>query len=214
MLVWMCCCAASPHTLCLCGCAAMLPPHIHYACVDVLLCCLLTYIQGCQPWPGGLPLFCSCLLLCLGITAPCLPNLFILVSRVLNPLCHHNFQHWMSWLGWWWRVQQSVISMLNSRISWINRDLNAHCAFGVFPKACLLQRLFSNINKLCHGLAMLGLCMLYVSQLICLWHMQYIACLLATCIRSRIDALLLVCGLCQAWHFNALVLAFLFETWT
>ena len=126
----------------------MLPPHIHYACVDVLLCCLLTYIQGCQPWPGGLPLFCSCLLLCLGITAPCLPNLFILVSRVLNPLCHHNFQHWMSWLGWWWRVQQSVISMLNSRISWINRDLNAHCAFGVFLKACLLQRLSSYINEL------------------------------------------------------------------
>ena len=131
-------------------------------------------------------------------------------SQLLTP----QFQHWMPWLGWWWRVQQSVISMLNSRISWINRDLNAHCAFGVFPKACLLQRLFSNINKLCHGLAMLGLCMLYVSQLICLWHMQYIACLLATCIRSRIDALLLVCGLCQAWHFNALVLAFLFETWT
>ena len=59
----------------------------------------------------------------------------------------NNFQHWMSWLGWWWRVQQNVISMLNSRISWINRNLNAHCAFGVFLKTYLLQRLFSNINK-------------------------------------------------------------------
>lgn len=78
----------------------------------------------------------------------CLVNpLYSFLFQGVNPLCHHNFQHWMSWLGWWWRVQQSVISMLNSRISWINRDLNAHCAFGVFLKACLLQRLFFNIPE-------------------------------------------------------------------
>ena len=93
------------------------------------------------------------------IIEPCLSIMFSFQG--VSPLCHHNFQHWMSWLGWWWRVQQNVISMLNSRISWINRDLNAHCAFGVFLKACLLQRMFSIINKLswlCHAWLLYALC--------------------------------------------------------
>jgi len=99
----------------------------------------------------------------------------------------------MSWLGWWWRVQQSVISMLNSRISWINRDLNAHCAFGVFLKACLLQRLLSIISKLpwlSHAWLLHALC---VRGAFCLWHMQLIACLLVIHLRLRIYALL-PCG--------------------
>ena len=66
---------------------------------------------------------------------------FILFVGFPHTYLPYNFQHWMPWLGWWWRVQQSVISMLNSRISWINRDLNVYCAFGLFLKACLFQRL-------------------------------------------------------------------------
>ena len=38
-----------------------------------------------------------------------------------------------------WRAQRSAISIVNCRIPWTDRDLNAYCAFGISPKACLLQ---------------------------------------------------------------------------
>ena len=53
----------------------------------------------------------------------------------------HNFQRRMSRLEQRWRAQRSVISIVNCRIPWINRDLNVHCAFGISLKACLLQSL-------------------------------------------------------------------------
>ena len=51
----------------------------------------------------------------------------------------HNFQRRMSRLEQRWRAQRSVISIVNCRIPWINRDLNVYCAFGICLKACLLQ---------------------------------------------------------------------------
>ena len=38
-----------------------------------------------------------------------------------------------------WRVQRCVISIVNCRIQWTNRKLNAHCSFGLLLKARLLQ---------------------------------------------------------------------------
>ena len=51
----------------------------------------------------------------------------------------HNFQRRMSRLEQRWRAQRSVISIVNCRIPWTNRDLNVYCAFGISLKACLLQ---------------------------------------------------------------------------
>jgi hypothetical protein len=56
------------------------------------------------------------------------------------PHCiEHNFQRRMSRLEQRWRAQRSVISIVNCRIPWTNRDLNVYCAFGISLKACLLQ---------------------------------------------------------------------------
>ena len=62
-------------------------------------------------------------------------------SRVVNTTCHfsYNFQRRMSRLEQRWRAQRSVISIVNCRIPWTNRDLNVYCAFGISLKACLLQ---------------------------------------------------------------------------
>ena len=51
----------------------------------------------------------------------------------------YNFQRWMSWLEQRWRAQRSAISIVNCRIPWTNRILNAYCAFGISLKACFLQ---------------------------------------------------------------------------
>ena len=51
----------------------------------------------------------------------------------------HNFQRRMSRLEQRWRAQRSVISIVNCRIPWTNRDLNVYCAFGISLKARLLQ---------------------------------------------------------------------------
>ena len=51
----------------------------------------------------------------------------------------YNFQRRMSRLEQRWRAQRSVISIVNCRIPWTNRDLNVYCAFGISLKACLLQ---------------------------------------------------------------------------
>ena len=54
-------------------------------------------------------------------------------------IASYNFQRRMSRLEQRWRAQRSVISIVNCRIPWTNRDLNVYCAFGTFLKACLLQ---------------------------------------------------------------------------
>ena len=45
-----------------------------------------------------------------------------------------TLQHWMPWLGCWWRVQQSVISMLSCRSLWANRNLNVHLCLWDMPE--------------------------------------------------------------------------------
>ena len=69
------------------------------------------------------------------------PMLNCFMHSVALGICHyaHNFQRWMSWLEHRWRAQRSAISILNCRIPWTNRNLNAYCAFGISLKACLLQ---------------------------------------------------------------------------
>ena len=51
----------------------------------------------------------------------------------------HKFQLWMSRFERRWRVQWSAISIVNCRIPWADRNLNAYCAFGISLKACVLQ---------------------------------------------------------------------------
>ena len=72
---------------------------------------------------------CCCLLNCLCFIGACC---------VCYNWLNHNFQRWMSRLGQRWRAQRSVITFVNCRIPWINRALNACCAFGIYLTACLL----------------------------------------------------------------------------
>ena len=86
----------------------------------------------------------------------------------------HNFQRRMSRLEQRWRAQRSVISIVNCRIPWTNRDLNVYCAFGISLKACLLQCLLifmplTHCTKLvwcCH------VCVFVCQRASCLWRIQ------------------------------------------
>ena len=75
----------------------------------------------------------------------CLNDVCFVISNVSygvgDHLCasYYNFQRRMSRLEQRWRAQRSVISNVNCRKPWINRDLNVYCAFGISLKACLLQ---------------------------------------------------------------------------
>ena len=75
----------------------------------------------------------------------------ILVPSAVFVICvfYHNFQRLMSRLEQRWRAQRSVISIVNCRIPWTNRDLNVYCALGISLKACLLQSLFWFIPAHC-----------------------------------------------------------------
>ena len=85
----------------------------------------------------------------------------------------HNFQRWMSRLEQRWRAQRSVISIVNCRIPWTNRDLNVYCAFGLFLKACLRQCLLI-FMPLTHAKS-LGAChgCVFVCQGVRPWRIQY-----------------------------------------
>ena len=65
-------------------------------------------------------------------------KILVVVHCVVCCWFYHNFQRWMSRLGQRWRAQRSVITFVNCRIPWINRVLNACCAFGIYLTACLL----------------------------------------------------------------------------
>ena len=65
-------------------------------------------------------------------------KILVVVHCVVCCWFFHNFQRWMSRLGQRWRAQRSVITFVNCRIPWINRALNACCAFGIYLTACLL----------------------------------------------------------------------------
>ena len=68
----------------------------------------------------------------------------ILFKVLLNPVSYfnNNFQRRMPRFEQRWRAQRSVISVVNCRIPWTNRDLNVYCAFGISLKAYLLQCLY------------------------------------------------------------------------
>ena len=67
-------------------------------------------------------------------------NVSVYCSGWFSTSCiKHNFQRRMSRLEQRWRAQRSVISIVNCRIPWTNRDLNVYCAFGISLKARLLQ---------------------------------------------------------------------------
>ena len=74
---------------CLCGCAALLPPHKHF------------WMSHPQLERSGSLLCYVCPLAAVleGIAVPCLTDCIRSRFQGVNPLCHHNFQHWMSWLG-------------------------------------------------------------------------------------------------------------------
>jgi hypothetical protein len=52
---------------------------------------------------------------------------------------NNNFQRRMSRLPQRWRTQRNAIRNANCNISWIIKILNAHCASGIFPGACLFE---------------------------------------------------------------------------
>jgi len=54
----------------------------------------------------------------------------------------YNFQRWMSRFPQRWRTQRNAIRNANCKTSWIIKILNAHCAFGIFPVACLSECLW------------------------------------------------------------------------
>jgi hypothetical protein len=54
----------------------------------------------------------------------------------------YNFQRWMSRFPQRWRTQRNAIRNANCKTSWIIKTLNAHCAFGIFPVACLSECLW------------------------------------------------------------------------
>ena len=116
-----------------------------------------------------LPLLWSYRYLC--TTQMCLPLFLRVVSG--PSFFEHNFQRRMSRLEQRWRAQRSVISIVNCRIPWTNRDLNVYCAFGLFLKACLLQCLLI-FMPLTHAKslgAVMGAC-LCVKEF-CPWRIEY-----------------------------------------
>ena len=45
-----------------------------------------------------------------------------------------------------WRTQRNAIRNANCKTSWIIKILNAHCAFGIFPVACLSECLWTPLS--------------------------------------------------------------------
>ena len=58
----------------------------------------------------------------------------------------YNFQQWMSRLPQRWRTQRNAIRNANCKTSWIIKLLNAHCASGICPVACMSECLRIQIN--------------------------------------------------------------------
>ena len=85
----------------------------------------------------------------------------------------YNFQRRMSRLEQRWRAQRSVISIVNCRIPWTNRDLNVYCAFGISLKACLLQCLLIFMPP-AHSKAIwyCRVCVFVCQGALCPWRIQ------------------------------------------
>ena len=79
-------------------------------------------------------------LTCLTIGTETKRGLFCLNWREhLSNLIHYKFQQRMSRFPQRWRTQRNAICNANCKISWIINILNAHCASGIFPEACLSE---------------------------------------------------------------------------
>lgn len=79
------------------------------------------------------------LLSVLAVTLPFFILIYCGWKCLVTSIFFYNFQRSMSRLEQRWRAQRTVISIVNCRIPWTNRNLNVNCAFGISLKACLLQ---------------------------------------------------------------------------
>ena len=66
-----------------------------------------------------------------------------------QPKWTYNFQQRMSRFPQRWRTQRNAIRNANCKTSWIIKILNAHCASGIFPVACLPECLYNPTQHLC-----------------------------------------------------------------
>ena len=92
---------------------------------------------GLKPWSKAKAVMRSCLMLS-NSNAP--------VDYTKCILSSTTFQRRMSRFPQRWRTQRNAIRNANCKTSWIIKILNAHCAFGIFPEACLSEFLW---NPLC-----------------------------------------------------------------
>ena len=70
--------------------------------------------------------------------------LFILRASSMILIYHrhyilYNFQQWMSWLPYWWRMQRNAIHIVNCKTSWIIKILNVYHTSGKCPGVCLFE---------------------------------------------------------------------------
>jgi hypothetical protein len=141
---------------------------------------------------GCRAVFIVCLLLLLSSV------LLIVCEQYLYPLLfvicvfHHNFQRLMSRLEQRWRAQRSVISIVNCRIPWTNRDLNVYCALGISLKACPLQSLCWFIQAHCIVCVSVFYCVLWCA--LPLMHVIHGACPLIDTLKSTVGITWCVSG--------------------
>ena len=96
-----------------------------------------------------------------------------LFAVVFHLYVEYNFQRRMSRLEQRWRAQRSVISIVNCRIPWTNRDLNVYCAFGISLKACLLQCLLIFMPPaLSKAIWFSCVCVFVCQGALCPWRIQ------------------------------------------
>ena len=114
----------------------------------------------------------SARLLVLSSLSPASGSYSYILSEWISTSFFYNFQRRMSRLEQRWRAQRSVISIVNCRIPWTNRDLNVHCAFGISLKACLLQCLLHLMPASNSTSCGLGTCASLCVRVLCPWRIQ------------------------------------------
>ena len=92
-------------------------------------------------------------------------NCLVLTVVSMKPKIHYNFQRWMSRFPQRWRTQRNAIRNANCKTSWIIKILNAHCAFGIFPVACLSECLWISLS--------VGVVLWRYVWLDVVWHWQW-----------------------------------------
>ena len=76
----------------------------------------------------------------------------------------YNFQRRMSRLPQRWRTQRNAIRNANCKTSWIIKTLNAHCASGICPVACLSEcpRTYLRVRMFVETFCAVGICRVLV----------------------------------------------------